>query len=107
MNVKSEFLEYRFNTAPVASWIEDFYIWLPTTQYNQTINSDGYLTNSSIFMSAVTDFVSEPRYRFYSQHIIFDSTVYEDISVPSEIITSRIVGFHSGQRGSMVSDYCI
>lgn len=37
-----------------------------------SINSDGYLTNSSIFINAVVDFVETPGYQFYNQHIIFE-----------------------------------
>ena len=101
IEAEEDFLAYRFNFGPVSSWIEDFNVWLPTSSYSGDVNADGYLTNSSLFTTAVYDFVHDSQYLFYSEHVIFEYETVGGVEVPVSILTSRIMGYHSNQDGTL------
>lgn len=101
IDAEVDFLDYRFNFGPVSSWIEDFNNWLPTSAYSGDANVNGYLTNSTLFTSAVYDFVQDPEYVFYNEHIIFGYETISGAQVPVKILTSRIMGYHSQQESTL------
>lgn len=101
MDVEGDFLSYKFNSGPFSSWIRDFQTWLPYSNYNTNVNTNGYLTDNSIFVQAVYDFVHNPNYLFYRNDVIFDYETIGGVKTPISILTTRIGGFHSQQDNSL------
>ncbi|KAJ1422063.1 patched [Ochromonadaceae sp. CCMP2298] len=93
LNIQSEFLLGGHNKGPFSSWIEDFIAWVPNSTYNGSVNSDGYLTDKSVFYQAVEVFVGEVGFTRYESDIIFINTTAGDSSTLA-IETSRVSAYH-------------
>ena len=87
---------------PVTSWLSDFNEWVQTSDYQGDLNSDGFLTDESVFYQAVGNFTLIPEYSRFERDIIFD---YVEASEPSiatitGIRTSRVSAFHKDLEAS-------
>lgn len=99
--MQENFLEEKYNTGPVTSWVSAFAVWVGASPYNMTLDSNGYLTDEDQYYQAVEEFVSDPRFSYFADDIVFNYKDSESSGNSSSngvknIRISRVKAYHSG-----------
>jgi hypothetical protein len=91
----------QFNEGPCISWVTAFHKWVksPASPYKAMVNSAGYLTDAQYFYEAVEYFVNLPQFYGFKTQIVFGNSTGPNAQSPMEILSSRVIAFHSNQRG--------
>ena len=101
LSLQENFIEEKFNSGPVTSWVSAFNGWVVTSPYSSLLDMDGFLTDEEKYYQAVEDFLEVPHFAFFADHIVFNYK--ENNTSPLEVDNiriSKLMAYHINQDSS-------